>query len=147
VLDELVDAGKGTTANRVLATISKLFNWSLGRGYLESSPALGVKPPAKEIARDRVLTLDEVRAIWTAAGTLGYPFGRWTQMMFVTGGQRSGDVSRMLWRDIRGTWWELPGRFTTGGYVPRPCENSRRKNRTCVRVLWFVVFRAIAPNN
>jgi hypothetical protein len=86
VLDELVDAGKGTTANRVLATISKLFNWSLGRGYLESSPALGVKPPAKEIARDRVLTLDEVRAIWTAAGTLGYPFGRWTQMMFVTGG-------------------------------------------------------------
>ena len=30
---------------------------------------------------------------------------------------------------------------------PRPCENSRRKNQTCVRVLWFVVFRAIAPNN
>ena len=39
-----------------LAAISKLFNWSVERGYLQLSPALGVKPPAKEVSRNRVLS-------------------------------------------------------------------------------------------
>lgn len=107
LLDELVDAGKGTTANRTLATMSKLFNWSLERGYLKVAPTQGVKAPAKEVSRDRVLTLDEIRAIWRGAGELAYPFGPWTKMMFATGGQREGDVARMQWAEIRGAWWEI----------------------------------------
>ena len=107
LLDDLVDADKGTTANRVLATISKLFNWCVERGYVERSPALGLRAPAKEISRDRVLSLDEVRAIWRACDELGYPFGPWLRMMFLTGGQRAGDVSRMRWSEIRGVWWEM----------------------------------------
>ena len=30
---------------------------------------------------------------------------------------------------------------------PRLCENSGVENKTCMRVLWFVVFPAIIPNN
>ena len=107
LLDKLVDAGKGTTANRLLAATSKLFNWSVERGYLEVSPAFNVKAPAKEISRDRVLSLDEIRSIWKAADILGYPFGPWLQVMFATGGQRVGDVSRMQWSEIRGVWWQI----------------------------------------
>ena len=55
VLDDLVDAGKGTTANRVLATISKLFNWSVERGYLDASPAV-----AREGTRQRTVSRDRV---------------------------------------------------------------------------------------
>lgn len=107
VLDDLVDAGKGTTANRVLATISKLFNWSVERGYLDASPAVGVKAPAKEVSRDRVLSLEEIRKLWKAADQIGYPWGPWLKLMFATGGQREGDISRMQWREVRGTWWEI----------------------------------------
>ncbi len=32
-------------------------------------------------------------------------------------------------------------------FVPRPCENSGVENQTCMRVLWFVIFLAIIPNN
>ncbi len=107
LLDELVDAGKGTTANRTLATMSKLFNWAVERGYVEVAPTLGVKAPAKEVSRDRVLTLDEIRAIWKASEELGYPFGPWLKMMFASGGQRESDVARMRWAEIRGAWWEI----------------------------------------
>ena len=107
LLDELVDAGKGTTANRLLAAASKLFNWSLERGYLVISPTFGVKSPAKEVSRNRVLSLDEIRSIWKAADSLGYPFGPWLKIMFLTGGQRESDVSRMQWSEIHGDWWQM----------------------------------------
>ena len=120
LLDELVDAGKGITANRLLAASSKLFNWSVERGYLEASPALGVKPPAKEVSRDRVLTLAEIKALWKAAGSLGYPFGPWLKLMFLTGGQRERDVSHMRWAEIKGVWWEIeePTKSETSHRVP-----------------------------
>jgi integrase len=91
----------------VLSTISKLFNWSVERGYLDASPAVGVKAPAKEIARDRVLDLKEIKKLWKAADEIGYPWGPWLKLMFATGGQREGDISRMQWPEIRGTWWEI----------------------------------------
>lgn len=120
LLDGVMDAGTSITANRVWATISKLFNWSVERGYIEIAPSTGMRAPAKEISRDRVLTLDEIKAIWQATESMGYPFGYWVQMMFATGGQRSGDVSRMQWPEIRGDWWEIsnPTKSTTPHRVP-----------------------------
>jgi integrase len=120
VLDDLVDAGTGTTANRVLATTSKLFNWAVERGYIEASPATGVKAPTKEVSRDRVLTLEEIRKIWKAADALAHPWGYWVQLMFATGGQREGDISRMRWAEIRGVWWEIeePTKSDTRHRVP-----------------------------
>lgn len=107
LLDEVMDSGKPTTANRVFATLSKLFNWCVQNGYLETAASEGMRAPAKEVSRDRVLTLDEIRAIWGAADEMAYPFGLWVQMMFATGGQRSSDVARMQCSEIRGAWWEI----------------------------------------
>lgn len=109
LLDAIVDEGKDITANRVLATTRKLFNWAVDRGYLEMSPAAGITPPSMERSRSRVLTDDELGRIWSVCDTeLGYPFGPWLQMMIATGGQRTGDVSNMRWDDIHADQWVIP---------------------------------------
>jgi hypothetical protein len=33
---------------------------------ISASPATGIKPPAKEVARDRVLDDEEIAAVWRA---------------------------------------------------------------------------------
>lgn len=60
VLDKLIASGATIGANRALAAIKKLFAWCVDRGVIDHSPLIGLKAPAKEIARDRVLSDDEL---------------------------------------------------------------------------------------
>jgi integrase len=109
LVDGIVDGGKPVQANRVLAALNGFFNWTVGRDILEVSPGQGVKRPTKEAARDRVLSDDELRAVWTAAGDLSYPAGPLVQLLILTGARR--DEARELQRreiDLAAGLWRLP---------------------------------------
>lgn len=107
LLDALVDAGKTTSANRLLATTRKLFGWCVERGYLELSPCVGIRPPGKESSRSRVLTSDELGAVWRACDALAYPWGSFVQLMIASGGQRERDVALMRWDQVHGDVWRI----------------------------------------
>jgi integrase len=107
VLDAMVDRGTEVSANRCLATMRRLFNWCVERGYLHRSPTAGVRPPAREYPRSRVLSRAELAAVWQAANTLGYPAGAWVQVMIATGGQRVRDVVTMRRSELHGTLWRI----------------------------------------
>ena len=62
-----MDRGASVRANRVLQYISKFLKCCVGRGFIENSPALNIPKPAKESSRERVLGLEEVRAIFAAS--------------------------------------------------------------------------------
>lgn len=64
------------SANRKLAYAAAFFNWCVHEGIIEANPAQNIRKPARENVRERFHTLDEVREIWAAAGTLGYPFAQ-----------------------------------------------------------------------
>ncbi len=83
----------------MLAAIRALFNWALRRGMIDATPAALVEAPGEETARARTLTADEIRAIWTRFGALGYPFGPFFQLALITG-QRREEVARMRWADL-----------------------------------------------
>ena len=72
VIDAIVARGSTGGAIHALAAIRRLFNWAVERGVIEHSPVLGLKPPGRIIARDRVLSDFELTAVWRAAGQLGY---------------------------------------------------------------------------
>ncbi|MDI4655364.1 tyrosine-type recombinase/integrase [Xanthobacter autotrophicus] len=113
VLDGLTTSGLGTGANRALAAIKKLFAWCLDRGSIEVNPVAALKAPAKEVARDRVLTDDEIVACWRAAEGEGFPFEPFAKMVILTG-QRRGEVAGMRWSELdldKGTW-TLPAKRT-----------------------------------
>ena len=89
--------------------IRTLMNWCVRRGYLESSPV----PPLRfqSQSRDRILTDEELRAVWGRAGEFGYPFGAIVQLLILTG-QRRGEIG-----SLRRSWIEedtiiFPAGFT-----------------------------------
>ncbi|MBA3517812.1 MAG: integrase arm-type DNA-binding domain-containing protein, partial [Rhizobiales bacterium] len=95
LLDKIVDRGRGVTANRTLAAIRRLFNWCIERDILKISPCAGVKPPAAETSRDRVLSDDEIRWLWQACDGAGYPFGPLVKLLLVTA-QREEEVGGLV---------------------------------------------------
>ena len=109
MLDEIVDSGRTTLANRIFSLVRKFFNWCLERGIVEATPCNGVRAPTTETSRDRVLDDDELRRLWIAAGKMAYPFGPWVRLLILTG-QRRDEVSGMLWSelDLDAGMWALP---------------------------------------
>ena len=82
LLDEIVDSGRGVTANRVLAHTRKFMNWCRERDILQYVPTDGIKVPVKETSRDRVLTDQEIVWFWRACDSVGYPWGDMGKLLF-----------------------------------------------------------------
>jgi integrase len=104
---EHVAETRPTLANRAHAHLSKFFNWCLEQDIIAVSPAHGVKPPAEEQARDRVLTDAEVVALWHACDAIGGSAGAAVKLLILTG-QRCGEVVGMRRGEISGDVWTLP---------------------------------------
>lgn len=109
ILDAIVARGSPTQANRVLAHVRKLFNWALDRGMVETNPVFGLKPPAKEESRDRVLSDDELKRLWTVWDEIEWPFGQLFKLLLLTG-QRRNEVATMRWSniDFANMTWTIP---------------------------------------
>jgi integrase len=109
VLDDIVDRGAPYVANRTFAYLRKLFNWALPRYRLAENPCRGVQPPGEEKSRDRVLSDEELKAVWLAAGKLGWPFGPVVKLLVLTGARRE-EVGAMEWSelDFERKLWTLP---------------------------------------
>jgi len=112
-LDRITDRGHPIAANRLLANLRKFFGWCMERGILEASPVAGIKRPAKERSRDRILNHEELTAIWAACDKMGWPFGPFVKLLIVTG-QRRDEVAHMAWSDLdlERRWWILPRELT-----------------------------------
>ena len=85
-------------ANRTLALISKFYSWCLGKDYVERNLALGI-PKVKEQSRDRVLTLEELRTIYSAAKKLSAGNQLFVQLLLLTG-QREAVIARLEANEI-----------------------------------------------
>lgn len=109
VLDGIIANGTPYRANRALSAIKKLMNWCVMRGDIETSPVALLRPPTREISRDRVLNDDEIRMIWHHSDAEGYPFGPFLKLLMMTG-QRRAEVSDMRWSELNldEGIWELP---------------------------------------
>src|SRR5262249_16862385 len=93
-----------TVAKKARDTISAFFVWSLEEGLTESNPVIGTRKLKDKAPRDRVLSDDELVAIWRACKDCGY--GRITRLLILTGCRRV-ESGGMRWSEFdleRGTW-------------------------------------------
>jgi integrase len=104
LLEGVVRRGSPVAANRLLAVLRTLFGFAVDRELVEHSPCERIRPPAKELRRERVLTADEIRTLW--AGAQG-DTGRALRLILATA-QRPGEVAGAHWREIEGGWWTIP---------------------------------------
>lgn len=100
-------------ANRVRAALLHFTKWAAGREYLPTDVGAGIPKPTKEVPRDRVLSIEEVRAIYAACGELGDPFGPLLRVLVLTA-QRLGDVAGMRFGelDLDTASWRIPSART-----------------------------------
>jgi integrase len=146
LVDRVIERGSPIMANRVLAVVRKMLNFAMDTGWIDANPAGRMSSPTREVSRDRVLTDDEVRAVWRLLGRfpathekrapgrpaathdadglplcpISAPLAAAFKLRIVTA-QRGGEVIAMRWRDLdlKAAVWTIPGAGTKNGQAHR----------------------------
>jgi integrase len=126
LLDHIEDTSGPVAADAILAHVSKTFNWWATRSDEFRTPLVrGMRRTnGRERARDRVLSDEELRAVWTAASEGGM-FGGFVLFLLLTACRRS-EAGHMTWGELaNGNVWVLPaGRNKTKQELTRPLSQA-----------------------
>lgn len=116
MMDAALARGSSYQANRILSHIRKLFNWCVERGIVEASPIVGLKPPTKEISRERALNDNEIIRLLRACRNDVYPFRQFAPLLLATA-QRRGELAEMRWSEIdfEAKTWVIPSERSKNG--------------------------------
>jgi integrase len=109
LLDDIEDNSGRHMAHAALAVLRKIMSWHATRDDDFRSPIVrGMgRVNAKESARDRVLSDDELRAVWRAAEEDQGVFGAYVKFLLLTSARRT-EAAAMRWSEISGSDWLLP---------------------------------------
>ncbi len=113
LLEEIADRGAPIGANRTLEIIRRIYNWGITQEIVTENPCRLIEKVGVEHQRDRVLSDDEIRAVWTALEGETPRMRDLFRLRLLTA-QRPGEVSRMRWEDIDmvSTCWTIPPEFS-----------------------------------
>src|SRR5215212_3265339 len=113
-LFEIAGESGQITANRARAALSALFSWAMREGLAEANPVIGTNRAVDEKSRDRVLSDEELAAIWQACREDDY--GRIVRLLILTG-QRREEVGGMAGAeiDLLRARWSIPRERTKNG--------------------------------
>ncbi len=104
-----------------------MFTVALNRGLVEAHPAARIIKRHKELARDRVLTDAELRALHAGLDAQPNAASDAVRLRLLLG-QRGAETAGMQWAeiDVEGALWSLPvpGR-RTAARTPSPCRPPR----------------------
>ena len=95
-LNGVAKTSGAVTANRTRASLSAMFTWAMGEGLALSNPVTNTNK-REEKSRERVLTDDELRTVWQAAGDDHH--GAIVKLLMMTG-QRRGEIGGLRWSEI-----------------------------------------------
>jgi integrase len=109
LLDAIEDDNGPRMAHLTLAYLGRVFNWHASRDDDFRSPIVrGMgRVNARERARKRVLSDEELRAVWRAAEASGTLFDRYVQFLLLTACRRN-EASRMTRAELDGVDWLIP---------------------------------------
>jgi integrase len=105
LIDRVAERGSPISSNRLLACLSKMFNWAICEGYIEVNPAYKFSRRGVEKSRERVLSEAEIRTFWhgiATASPMSEPVRDLLRLALLTG-QRIGECSRKPLMD-GGVW-------------------------------------------
>jgi len=107
-LDQIEEGSGAVMADRTLAIVRRIMNWHAARSDDFRSPIVRGMARTKptERARNRILSDDEIRAVWRRAERSGV-FGRLLQFLLLTAARRS-EAAEMRRTEITDTDWILP---------------------------------------
>lgn len=115
-IDQVAATGSLVHANRYKAALSAFAGFAWRRGYTDQNIGAGLSNALREKPRDRVLSLDEVRAIYDAAEFLS-PLWRPCIRLLILTAQRRSDISGLRHSEIdtEKRRFDLPAARTKSG--------------------------------
>lgn len=127
-VEDVLKALPPSEALHAFRALRALFRWSQRppRRFITTNPLEGYAPPATEKSRDRVLTPEELKAIWHACPDNG--FGNTVRLLILTG-QRRGEIPFIT---LEGDLGHISGSHTKNGRahtfpMPSEAQNYTRK--------------------
>lgn len=120
LIDEVARGGARETpvmARNVAAQLSAFYSWAMPRlERLESNPCRDADKPEKPKSRERVLSDDELQALWQVADGEALPWGPGIKLLILTGQRRdevfNADRSEF---DLKAKLWTIPGERAKNG--------------------------------
>jgi integrase len=115
LLDHIEDTSGAVMADRTLAYLRKVMNWHAGRTDEFRTPIVRgmARTRPAELARDRVLTDAEIKAVWKAAGEMQNAFGPFIRFLLLTAARKT-EASDMRRDEIDGNLWTIPAARNKG---------------------------------
>jgi integrase len=109
LLDEIEDERGAAMADQVLALLRRIFNWHAIRDDNFRSPIVRgmARRTADQRERDRVLSDDELRAVWKTAEPYLQPWGAFLRFLLLTAARRT-EVADMRWSELSNGHWTIP---------------------------------------
>jgi integrase len=123
LLDQIEEGSGPSMATQTLSLVRKIMNWHATRSDDFMSPIVRgmARTERSEQARDRILSDDELRAIWKADGGL---FGDYIRFLLLTAARRN-EAAQMTWDEVAKGDWTLPAaRNKTGVDLVRPLSRA-----------------------
>lgn len=125
LIDAKQDADLNGAARSLFAVLRPFFKWCVERDMIAVSPLADLKAPVPLEPRDRILTDDEIKALWAASLTMSayskkiqrdpHPiYGAFYRLLLLTA-QRREEVADMQWSEIDGSVWTIPSVRTKNG--------------------------------
>jgi integrase len=107
LLDRIEDENGLTMADHTLGIINRVMNWHATRSDTFRSPIVRGMKRAEEKGRSRILSDEELRAIWRATGEYRHPFGPMLRFILLTAARRN-EANFIKRSEIAGTEWTIP---------------------------------------
>jgi integrase len=134
LLDRIENERGPVMADSTLAIVRTIMNWHAARSDDFRTPIVRgmARTRPRERARDRVLTDDELRALWPTAEASGQ-FGAFLRFLLLTGARRN-EAARATWGEISDGDWVLPPiRNKTKVELIRPLSDAARRMLDAVK--------------
>ena len=125
LLDRIEDNNGPKAADSVLAIIRRIMNWHAARSDDFRSPVVRGMMRSKITPRDRVLSDDELRAVWTTAeANMPEPFSALVLFLLSSACRRS-EATGLRRSEVNGSTWSLPAiRSKTKIELMRPLSRA-----------------------
>jgi integrase len=107
LLDKIEDANGPVMANETLGIMGRVFDWHAARTDTFRSPIVKGMNRAGAQERSRILTDEELRAVWAAAGDYASPFGHMLRFILLTATRRN-EALYATRAEIVGAEWTIP---------------------------------------
>jgi integrase len=125
--------GGPVMATSALGFLRNVMAWHAVRDETFHSPIVRGMERGEAVRRDRILSDDEIRALWAATADLEHPFARMVRFTLLTAVRRD-EARGMRWQEVDGDTWVIPaGRYKTGVEMELPLSGAARAVLTAAR--------------